>query len=87
METNQPTLEEQKRDALKLYNEGATAIHHFSSFIERCIKEYHPKVSDEAIEKWAENCKNLFADDAIQNAYINGRIDGAKSMCDGQIKD
>jgi hypothetical protein len=35
------SLEEMKRDALKLYNEGATAINHWSSFIEKCIRDYH----------------------------------------------
>ena len=41
-ETNETPLEDLKRDALKLYYEGANAIHHYSSFIEKCIKEYQP---------------------------------------------
>ena len=50
-------LEDLKKASLALYEQGANAIHHWSSFIVKCIEEYQP-VEQEEISPADKDIKN-----------------------------
>ena len=45
------TIEEQRKEALKHYEEVSSAAHHWSSFVANAIKAYNPPVSEPVREK------------------------------------
>lgn len=50
----QPDIEQIRQEALKQYDQASAAIHNWSSFIEKAIKNYHPdKIYTEADRKQA----------------------------------
>ncbi len=65
-------IEEQRKEALKHYEEASTAIHHWSSFVENAIKNYNPKDID-------NNSKEFIWTDELVIEIIKDLLKGATS--------
>lgn len=51
-------FEDQRRGALEHYLEVSSKAHHWSSFVERAIREYTPDLSLLEFAKWLDNDRN-----------------------------
>lgn len=68
-------IEDLRASALKHYEEASSAIHHWSSFVDRAIKVYDPAATPEGLR--FIKCSDRLPDD--RNDY-NGRLSGRPAI-------
>ena len=77
-------FEELRQEALKHYEEASSAIHHWSSFVDKAIKAYNPSDQPNSVQEGEKEAVNRkFTLEQMKDAYETGELLGEHAERDG----